>query len=469
MPRTGEEFAGFSLPNATPTPEELIRLLPGLSGAEVKVLLWLFYKTLGFRKREDAVSLSQIVEGTGLSRPAAVKAVRQLEERGCVEVVRGVTREGDRETNVYRPRFRDGEGVVKKVNHPLKESFRGVVKKVNQVVNEVNQHDISAAATAAEGDSDFLRFFKEHFGREPAVEEIAEIRALEAEGIPAEVIQEGIADAFRSRRRSDRPLTLKDCIRVIRRRHRKHHPEDAETLPANSCRKAAALAAGEAAASPSPAAISTPRAPVPQEAPNGLCPAAADPLSGTDDPLQEVWLALAECGYDTLPVRRGLRLVAEGHPPERVYRAVVEALAYGVPAQRLVGYVRAMLKRLAEEEPGPGPPEASPEAMAGEEVGPSEVGPPESAPGPVQSSDGVWGKVLQQLQLELTRATFTTWLAGSRCVGWEGDVLVVEVASRYAREWLETRLRGVVERALVQVVGSPVNVRFVVAGEVNGG
>jgi hypothetical protein len=103
-------FAGFTLPNAIPIPEEVWQLLPDLGGAEVKVLLFLFYKTLGFRKRQDAVALSQITAGTGLSRPTVVEAIRRLEARGCLEVIQTVTPEGVREVNIYRPHFRGGGG-----------------------------------------------------------------------------------------------------------------------------------------------------------------------------------------------------------------------------------------------------------------------------------------------------------------------------------------------------------------------
>jgi DNA-binding Lrp family transcriptional regulator len=447
-------FAGFTLPNAIPIPEEVWQLLPDLGGAEVKVLLFLFYKTLGFRKRQDAVALSQITAGTGLSRPTVVEAIRRLEERGCLEVIQAVTPEGVREANVYRPHFR-GEGVVKKVNHPPKEIFEGVVKKVDR-------HDIHAAATAAERDA-FFRFFKEFSGREMTADEIAMIGQLEG-GIPEGVIREGIERAFRSRRRSDRPPTVADCVRLIRRLHRKHHPGNAGPAGATGDAGAAALAVGEAAGAPFPAAISAPGVPDPGAA-NGLVPAVAE-LQAEEkaDPLGEIWAALGECGCDAPPIRRGIRLLGGEYSPEALYRAVVEALAYGVSPQRLLGYVRSVLERMAAE--------AMPEA--GEEAGGSgdrldSSGPGAGAAGVLVGGDRgegepgrLWERVLGELQLELTRATFDTWLRPTRAVGREEGVLVVQVASVYAREWLESRLQGMVERALERVAGEPLRVRFVV-------
>ena len=78
------------------------------------------------------------------------------------------------------------------------------------------------------------------------------------------------------------------------------------------------------------------------------------------------------------------------------------------------------------------------------------------------AGEEIWRAVLEQLQLELTRATFDTWLRPTRAVGREEGVLVVRVASVYAREWLESRLQGMVERALERVTGEPLRVRFVV-------
>jgi hypothetical protein len=74
----------------------------------------------------------------------------------------------------------------------------------------------------------------------------------------------------------------------------------------------------------------------------------------------------------------------------------------------------------------------------------------------------IWQAALGELQLELTRATFETWLRNSRLVACEDGVFVIGVANTYARDWLESRLRGVVERALERVAGEPLRVRFVV-------
>jgi chromosomal replication initiator protein len=77
----------------------------------------------------------------------------------------------------------------------------------------------------------------------------------------------------------------------------------------------------------------------------------------------------------------------------------------------------------------------------------------------------IWQTALGELQLELTRATFETWLRNSRLVTCEDGVFVIGVANTYARDWLESRLRSVVERVLARLTGQSAQVRFVVEGQ----
>lgn len=74
----------------------------------------------------------------------------------------------------------------------------------------------------------------------------------------------------------------------------------------------------------------------------------------------------------------------------------------------------------------------------------------------------IWQAALGELQLELTRATFETWLRDTRLVACEDGVFVIGVANTYARDWLESRLRSVVARVLTRLTGRTASVRFVV-------
>jgi len=86
--------------------------------------------------------------------------------------------------------------------------------------------------------------------------------------------------------------------------------------------------------------------------------------------------------------------------------------------------------------------------------------PPMSAD--MQEADGVWERALGELQLQLTGATFDTWLSRTRVVSRENGTFTIGVHNGYAKDWLENRLIGMVNRTLTGVVGHSTNVRFVV-------
>lgn len=91
-------FGGFETPHYTQVPDALFdELLPRLSGAELKVLLYVIRRTLGFKKRADRISLGQMQHGiaratgdpadigTGLSSRAVRCAVKSLVGMGVIE------------------------------------------------------------------------------------------------------------------------------------------------------------------------------------------------------------------------------------------------------------------------------------------------------------------------------------------------------------------------------------------------
>jgi hypothetical protein len=80
------------------------------------------------------------------------------------------------------------------------------------------------------------------------------------------------------------------------------------------------------------------------------------------------------------------------------------------------------------------------------------------------SPETLWQEALAELQHQMTRATFTSWLAGTRAVpeARSAQLLTIEVRSRYAQEWLTHRLQPVIARTLAGIVGYCVEVQFVV-------
>jgi hypothetical protein len=149
---------GFLRPTTTPTPDELFDVwLPRLSGAELKVLLYIVRRTFGFKKDADAISLSQICKGittrdgrvldrgTGLTKTSAYKAVQRLEALGLILVDRAQFENGNNAINVYRLRFQafgepeSAEAEEEEGDDPGgSETIPGVGQKVTQGGSETD-------------------------------------------------------------------------------------------------------------------------------------------------------------------------------------------------------------------------------------------------------------------------------------------------------------------------------------------
>jgi chromosomal replication initiator protein len=80
------------------------------------------------------------------------------------------------------------------------------------------------------------------------------------------------------------------------------------------------------------------------------------------------------------------------------------------------------------------------------------------------NADQAWQSVLGQLQMEMPRASFDTWVRDTKPVSYEEGTLTVGVRNAYARDWLENRLGSTVSRLLVGIMNSTVDVSFVVNG-----
>jgi chromosomal replication initiator protein len=75
----------------------------------------------------------------------------------------------------------------------------------------------------------------------------------------------------------------------------------------------------------------------------------------------------------------------------------------------------------------------------------------------------LWETSLGQLQMQVSKANYDTWLRDTKGISFDGQTFVVGVATDFAREWLNTKLRGPVMKTIANVVGSTVDVSFVVA------
>src|SRR6266508_1251130 len=79
------------------------------------------------------------------------------------------------------------------------------------------------------------------------------------------------------------------------------------------------------------------------------------------------------------------------------------------------------------------------------------------------NADQAWQSVLGQLQLDMPRASFETWVRDTRPVAYDNRTLTIGVRNAYARDWLESRLASTVNRLLIGILDSNVSVSFSVS------
>jgi hypothetical protein len=81
------------------------------------------------------------------------------------------------------------------------------------------------------------------------------------------------------------------------------------------------------------------------------------------------------------------------------------------------------------------------------------------------TADQIWQAALIELELQMTKATFDTWVKNTRAVSHKDGIFVIGVHDALARDWLENRLLTTVGRTLVGIIGHPVEVKFAVLEE----
>ena len=77
-------------------------------------------------------------------------------------------------------------------------------------------------------------------------------------------------------------------------------------------------------------------------------------------------------------------------------------------------------------------------------------------------AEKAWQAALGQLQMEMPKAAFNTWVSDAELVSYEDGSFIVGVPNAYARDWLESRLSSTITRILTGIMNRTVEVRFVV-------
>jgi chromosomal replication initiator protein len=80
--------------------------------------------------------------------------------------------------------------------------------------------------------------------------------------------------------------------------------------------------------------------------------------------------------------------------------------------------------------------------------------------GTLESAREIWQSALGKLQIQVSKANYTTWLSDSQGVNCHDNVFVVGVPNVFVAEWLSKRLYPLVRKTLVDITGKDIDVRF---------
>jgi chromosomal replication initiator protein len=73
-----------------------------------------------------------------------------------------------------------------------------------------------------------------------------------------------------------------------------------------------------------------------------------------------------------------------------------------------------------------------------------------------------WQAARGQLQLEMPKAAFDTWVRNAEYISYEDGSFIIGVPNAYARDWLQSRLSSTVTRLLTGIMNRTVEVRFII-------
>ncbi len=78
------------------------------------------------------------------------------------------------------------------------------------------------------------------------------------------------------------------------------------------------------------------------------------------------------------------------------------------------------------------------------------------------NAEQAWQSALGQLQMEMPKASFDTWVRDTQIYSYDEGTFTIGVRNAYARDWLESRLSSTVSRLLMGIMNRSVDVAFVV-------
>jgi chromosomal replication initiator protein len=78
-----------------------------------------------------------------------------------------------------------------------------------------------------------------------------------------------------------------------------------------------------------------------------------------------------------------------------------------------------------------------------------------------------WQSVVGQLQMDMPKATFDTWVRDAQFLNFESNTFTIGLKNAYARDWVENRLTSTITRTLKGIMNHTVDLQFIVSQNEN--
>jgi chromosomal replication initiator protein len=76
--------------------------------------------------------------------------------------------------------------------------------------------------------------------------------------------------------------------------------------------------------------------------------------------------------------------------------------------------------------------------------------------------DELWNKVLTQVEQQISKPSFETWLKSTKLLSYQGSDVIIAAPNSFARDWLENHYVHLIAGILTQLTGKDLYIKFVV-------
>jgi chromosomal replication initiator protein len=80
----------------------------------------------------------------------------------------------------------------------------------------------------------------------------------------------------------------------------------------------------------------------------------------------------------------------------------------------------------------------------------------------LKSAQEIWEAALGELQLQVSKPNYDTWLKDTSGISYKEDVFVIGVPNVFIAEWLRSRLLSLIKRTLTGITGKTIDIQFAI-------